>query len=65
MRSNPVRTFFFIFQLENILLSYLKFSTSYGRSIDLKSYLRLLLVRFLWLGEKISLKYLLIEVLMP
>ena len=32
---------FFIFQLENILpsnLSNLKLSTSYGRSIDLKSY---------------------------
>ena len=30
--------FFFILKLENILQSNLKFSTSYGRSIDLKSY---------------------------
>ena len=41
MRSNPALTSFLIFQLKNILRSYLKFSTSYGRSTDLK-----------WLGEK-------------
>ena len=33
-----VKAFLFIFLIENILLSNLKFSTSYGRSIDLKSY---------------------------
>ena len=50
---------FFIIQLENIL-SNLKFSTSYGRLTDLKSLFGLLLLSFIWLGEKISLKYLLI-----
>ena len=38
---------FFIFQLENILRSYLNFSTSYGRLPDLKSLLGSLLMRFL------------------
>ena len=51
---------FFIFQLENILRSNLNLSTSYGRSTDLKSFLGLFLVNFIWLWEKISLKYLLI-----
>ena len=51
MRSNPVPTFFF--QLKNILRSYLKFSTSYARSTDLKSLFELLLVSFIWLGENI------------
>ena len=60
LRSNPVPTFLFILQLKNILRSNLKFSTSYGRSTDLKSLFGLLLVSFIWLGEKISLKYLLI-----
>ena len=55
MRSNPGYYFFFIFQLENILRSNLKFSTSYRCSI-----LGLLLVSFMLLGETISLKYLLI-----
>ena len=61
MRSNPAYDLLFIFQLENILRSNLKFSTSYGRSTDLKSLFGLLLVSFIWLGEKISLKYLLID----
>ena len=60
MRSNPAHQLFFIFQLENILRSYFYFSTSYGRSIDLKSLLGSLLVSIIWLGQKISLKYLLI-----
>ena len=59
MRSNPVHQLFFIFQLDNILLSYLNFLTSYGRLTDLKSLIGLLLVSFIWLGEKISLKFLL------
>ena len=54
----PRTNCFFYFQLENILRSNLNFSTSYGRSTDLKFILRLLLVSFIWLGEKISLKYL-------
>ena len=37
MRSNPAHQLFFIFQLENTLQSNLNFSTSYSRSIDLKS----------------------------
>ena len=61
MRSNPEPTFFFIFEHENILRSNLNFSTSYGRSIDLKYLFGLLLVSFIWLAEKISLKYLLID----
>ena len=60
MRSNPVHQLYFISQLENILRSNLNFSTSYGRLTDLKSLLGFLLVCFLWLGEEISLKYLLI-----
>ena len=60
MRSNPVHRISLIFQLENILRSNLNLSTSYGRSTNLKSLLGLLLVSFLWLGEKISLQYLLI-----
>ena len=52
MRSNPAHGFFFIFQLQNILLFNLNFSTSYGRSTDFKSLLGLLLVSFIWLGEK-------------
>ena len=59
-RPNLVPTFLFIFQLKKMLWSYLKFSTSYGRSTDLKSLFGLLLVSFIWLWEKISLKYLLI-----
>ena len=54
MRSNPVHQFF-IFQLKNILRSYLDFSTSYGRLTDLKSFQDLLLVSFIWLGEKFHL----------
>ena len=54
MRSNPAHRLFFIFQLENILLSNLNFSTSYGRSTDLKSLLGLLLVSFIWLGENFT-----------
>ena len=46
MPSNPEPTFFFIFQLEHVLRSNLKFSTYQ------------LLVSFIWLGEKKSLKYL-------
>ena len=60
MRSNPVPTFFLFFQLKNMLRSNLKFSTSYGRSTDFKSLSGLLLVSFIWLREKITLKYLLI-----
>ena len=59
MRPNPAHKLFFIFKLENILRSYLNFSTSYGRLTDLNSLLRLLLASFIWLEEKISLKYLL------
>ena len=58
--SNPTPTCIFIFQLENILRPYLNFLTSYGRLTDLKSLLGLLLViiiiSFIWLGEKLSLK---------
>ena len=54
------RTTFFIFQLKNILRSYLKFWTSYSPSTDFKSLFGLLLLSFIWLGEKISLKFLLI-----
>ena len=60
MRSNPAHQISFIFQPENILRSYLNFSTSYGRSTDSKSLLGLSSVSFKWLGEQISLKYLLI-----
>ena len=52
MRSNPAYRLFLIFQLVNILRSNLNFSTSYGRSTDFKSLLGLLLVSFIWLGEK-------------
>ena len=52
MRSNPVHHFLFIFELENILRSNLNFLTSYGRLTDFKSFLGLLLVSFIWLGEK-------------
>ena len=58
MRSNPAHHHFFIFEPENILGFTLIFSTSYGRLTDLKSLLGLLLVSFIWLGQKISLKYL-------
>ena len=51
--------FFFIFQLKNISPSNFKFSTSYGRSTDLKSLFGLLFASFKWLGEKHLLKYLL------
>ena len=61
LRSNPVPTVLFIFQLKNILWSNLKSSTSYGRQTNLKSIFGLLLVSFIWLGEQISLKYLLIS----
>ena len=60
MRSNHANDFLFIFQLENIWRSNLKFSTSYGRQTDLKFILGLLLVISIWLEENISLKYLLI-----
>ena len=60
MRSNPAHQLFFIFQLENILRSNFNFSTSYGRLTDLKSLSGLLLVSLILLGEKISLKYLLV-----
>ena len=57
MRSNPAPQYRLISQLENILRSYLNFSTSYGRSTDLKSLLELLFVTYIWPWEKISLKY--------
>ena len=60
MRSNPAHQLFCIFQLDNILWSYLNFSTSYGRLTDLKFFKGLFLVRFILLREKISLKYLLL-----
>ena len=60
MRSNPAHQLSFIFELENILRSNLNFSTSYSRLTDLNFFSGLLLVGFIWLGEKISLKYLLI-----
>ena len=60
MCSNLAHRLFFIFQLETILRSDSNFSTSYGRSTDLKSLLGLLLISLIWLGENISLKYLLI-----
>ena len=53
MRSNPAYQLFFIFEPENILRSYLNFSTSSGRLTDLKSLLGLLLVSVIWIGEKI------------
>ena len=56
-RSNPAHQLFFIFQLQNILRSYLNLSTSYGRLTDLRSSLGLLVVSFIWLREKNSLKY--------
>ena len=59
MRSNPAHHLLFIFQLENISRSYLNLSTSYGCSTDLESLLGLLLVSFIWLEEKNSLKHLL------
>ena len=65
MRSNPPVTYFFIFELENILRSNLNFSTSYGRLTDLKSLLGLLLASLIWLGAKISLKYLFLGVCPP
>ena len=58
MRSNPAHELFFIFQVENILRSDLNFSTFYGDLIDFKSLLGLSLVSLIWLGKKISLKYL-------
>ena len=60
MRSNLARQLFCIFQLENILRSNFNFSTSYGRSTDLKSLLGLFLASFIWVREKNSLKYLLV-----
>ena len=59
MRSNPAHQFLFTSQLDNILRSNLNFSSSYGRSNVQESLLRLLLVSFIWLGDKISLKHLL------
>ena len=53
MRSNPPHNLFFIFQLKNILPSYLNFSTSYGRLTDLKSLLELLLEILYGLEKKI------------
>ena len=63
MRPNLEHQLFFILQLEIILPSSLNSSTCYGCSTDLKSLLGLLLVSFIRLGEKISLRYLLIGVL--
>ena len=60
-RSNPAELSFFIFKLEKILRSNLIFSTSYSRSTDLESLLGLLLVSFIWLEEKNSLKHLLLD----
>ena len=56
MRSNPAHQLFFIYQLENILRSNSNFSTSYARLTDFKSLLGWLLVSFICLGEKKSLK---------
>ena len=61
MRSNPAHQLFLILKRDNILRSNLNFSTSYGRSTDWTSFWELLLVSFIWVGEKISLKYLLIS----
>ena len=52
----PQQLFFFIFHLENILRSNFYLYTSKGRLTDLKSFLGLLLVSFIWVGEKNSLK---------
>ena len=60
MRSSPANRLSFIFQLEDILRSNSNFLTSYVRLTDLKSFLGLLSVSFIRLGEKFSLKYLLI-----
>ena len=60
MRSNPAHELSFIFQLENMVRSNLNLSTSYGGPTDIKSLFGLLLVSFIWHGEKISLKYSLI-----
>ena len=60
MRPNLEHELFFILQLEIILRSNLNSATCYGRSTDLKSLLGLLLLSFIWLGERISLTYLLI-----
>ena len=49
--SKPTHHRSFIFHLENILRSYLNFSTSYGSLTDLKPLLDLLFVSFIWLGE--------------
>jgi len=48
--KSRTRTFFF--PPENISRSFLNFSSSYGCSTDLKFLLGLLLVSFIWLGEK-------------
>ena len=45
------------FTIEDRRISYLKFSTFCGRLTDLKFLLGLLLVSFIWLEEKSSLKY--------
>ena len=63
MRSIPAHQLFFYFPTRKNLGSDLNFSTSYGPIYltDLKSISALLLVSFIWLGEKkILLKYLLI-----
>ena len=52
MRSNPVHKLFFIFELENILQPII-----FDR---FKVLLRVIICKFYILGEKISLKYLLI-----
>ena len=57
MRSNPVTIFLFIFQLENILRTYLKLLTSYGRY---KVHIRVIISEFYMAWRKNSLKYLLI-----
>ena len=56
----PRTSCFFILKLDNILRSDLNCSTSYGRSTHLKPLIGLLLVSFICLGEKNSLKCLLI-----
>ena len=52
MRSNPGHRLSLIFRLENILWSYLNFSTSYSRSTDFKSILGLFLVSLYGLEKK-------------
>ena len=55
----PRANYFFILKLENILRSNLNCSTPFARSTDSESSIGLVLVSFIWVEEKISLKYLL------